>query len=142
PVTFMDVARAADHLRVLAPTHLLDLKRILPIGHSAGGHLALWLAARPRIKDALLQKAMTTSVSGANAITDTPLEVAGAISLAGVVDLEMAWRLNLSNGAVIGLLGGSPRTMPERYAVASPAALLPLGIPQVVIHGTEDDSVP
>jgi len=54
----------------------------------------------------------------------------------------MAWWLNLSNSAVVDLLDGSPRTVPERYIVASPAALLPLGIPQVVIHGTKDDSVP
>src|SRR5436305_10809641 len=77
-----------------------------------------------------------------NEITHTPLELAGAISLAGVVDLEMAYRLNLSNGAVVGLLGGGPWQVPERYTVTSPAALLPLGIPQVVIHGMEDDSVP
>jgi dipeptidyl aminopeptidase/acylaminoacyl peptidase len=70
------------------------------------------------------------------------LELAGAISLAGVVDLDMAWRLHLSNDAVVGLLGGNPEEVPERYAVASPAALLPLRIPQVVIHGTEDDNVP
>ena len=142
PATFLDVARATDYLRVLAPTYLLDLKRVVPVGHSAGGHLAFWLAARPRIKDDIVQKAITTSESGSNEITHMPLELAGAISLAGVVDLEMAWRLNLSNGAVVGLLGGSPRRVPERYAVASPAALLPLGIPQVIIHGTEDDSVP
>ncbi len=142
PATFLDVARAADYLRVLAPTYLLDLKRVVPVGHSAGGHLALWLAARHHIKDDILRNAMTASESGTIEITHTPLELAGAISLAGVVDLEMAYRLNLSNGAVVGLLGGSPRAVPERYTVASPAALLPLGIPQVVIHGTEDESVP
>ena len=142
PGTFLDVARAADYLRVLAPTYLLDLKRIVPVGHSAGGHLAFWLAARPCLKEDILRKAMTAWESGMNEITAAPLELAGAISLAGVVDLEMAWRLHLSNDAVVGLLGGSPRRVPERYVVASPAALLPLGIPQVVIHGTEDESVP
>jgi len=142
PGTFLDVAHTADYLRVQAPSYHLDLKRIVPVGHSAGGHLAFWLAARPRIKENVLQKAMTAWEIGTNEITQTPLELAGAISLAGVVDLEMAWQLHLSNDAVVGLLGGNPRTVPERYAVASPAALLPLGISQVVIHGTEDDSVP
>jgi dipeptidyl aminopeptidase/acylaminoacyl peptidase len=54
----------------------------------------------------------------------------------------MAWRLNLSNGAVVELLGGSFTDVPERYTAASPAAMLPLGVPQVLIHGTNDDSVP
>ena len=114
------------------------------MGHSAGGHLALWLAARPRIKGDILRKAGAKSASESviNELIESPLRLAGVISLAGVVDLAMAWRLNLSNGAVVGLLDGSPRTVPERYAVASPAELLPLGIPQVLIHGTEDDSVP
>src|SRR5437868_3498103 len=71
-----------------------------------------------------------------------PLALTGAISHAGVVDLEMAWRLNLGSGAAQELLGGSFNDVPERYAAASPAALLPLGIPQVLIHGTEDDRVP
>jgi pimeloyl-ACP methyl ester carboxylesterase len=68
--------------------------------------------------------------------------LAGAISLAGVVDLEMAWRLHLSNDAVVELLGGSFTDVPARYAAASPAAMLPLRVPQVLIHGTSDDSVP
>jgi len=71
-----------------------------------------------------------------------PLAVTGAISLAGVADLEMGWNMNLGNGAVAEFLGGSPTEVPERYALASPAALLPLAIPQVLVHGTEDDRVP
>ena len=131
PTTLLDVAQAADHLRTLAPTYNLDLNRVVTIGHSAGGHLAFWLAGRPHIpKDSPLASA------------DTPLPLAGAISLAGVVDLHLTWQLNLSNGAVVELLGGSPDEVSERYEAASPTALLPLGIPQVLIHGTEDDSVP
>ncbi|HVB75471.1 MAG TPA: prolyl oligopeptidase family serine peptidase [Ktedonobacteraceae bacterium] len=64
------------------------------------------------------------------------------ISLAGVVDLEMAWKLHLSNDAVVELMGGSFPNAPERYASASPAAMLPLGVPQVLIHGTSDSNVP
>src|SRR5258706_6655693 len=131
PGTFLDVALAVDYLRIVAQAYALDLQRVIPIGHSAGGHLAFWLAARPN----LAQNSPLTT-------TTTPLALAGAISLAGVVDLELAWRLKLSNGAVIDLLEGGFEEVPERYIVASPAALLPLGIPQVVIHGTADDSVP
>ncbi|GAC1566834.1 MAG: hypothetical protein NVS3B14_10980 [Ktedonobacteraceae bacterium] len=72
----------------------------------------------------------------------TPLALAGAISLAGVVDLEMAWKLHLSHNAVVELLGDSFPNAPERYAVASPAAMLPLGVPQILLHGARDSNVP
>ena len=143
PGTFLDVALATDFLRQLAPSYKLDLRRVVPIGHSAGGHLALWLAARPRIPLFVNNSPLAGSQQpGNNEETATPLMLAGAISLAGVVDLEMAWRLHLSNGAVVELLGGSFADVPERYAAASPAAMLPLGVPQVLIHGTNDDNVP
>jgi acetyl esterase/lipase len=131
PGTFVDVALAADYLQEIAPTYNLDLQRVIPVGHSAGGHLAFWLAARPRL-----------APDSPLATTTRPLPLLGAISLAGVVDLELAWKLRLSNGAVIELLGGDFDELSERYRDASPAALLPLGIPQVVIHGTADDNVP
>ncbi|SRR2546425_403792 len=146
--TLLDVALATDYLRILAPTYGLDLQRVVPIGHSAGGHLALWLAGRPRIPLVAYNSPLAVSQispRGSNSKDTTssaPLAITGAISLAGVVDLEMAWRLNLSNGAVVDLLGGGFNDVPERYAAASPAALLPLGIPQVLIHGTSDASVP
>ena len=143
PGTFLDVALATDFLRKLAPSYKLDLQRVVPIGHSAGGHLALWLAARPRIPLFVNNSQLAGSQQpGDNEETATPHMLAGAISLAGVIDLEMAWRLHLSNGAVVELLGGSFADVPERYAAASPAAMLPLGVPQVLIHGTNDDNVP
>lgn len=139
PGTFLDVARATDYLREIAPTYALDLQRVVPIGHSAGGHLAFWLAARPRIPagDMLAGTSIKAGRTG-----DDPLVPAGAMSLAGVVDLVMAWQLHLSMDAVVGLLGGTPREVPERYATTSPAALLPLGVPQVLFHGTDDVHVP
>ncbi len=143
PGTFQDVALATDYLRELALSYRLDLTKIVPIGHSAGGHMALWLAARPRIPSFAHNSPLGGSqLPGKNEETATPLGLAGAISLAGVVDLEMAWRLHLSNDAVVELLGGTIANVPERYAVASAAAMLPLGVPQVLIHGTSDDSVP
>ncbi len=141
PSTLIDVARAADYIRAIAPRYALDLRRVVSVGHSAGGHLALWLAARPRIaQDSILAG---SSISGKEkGKSDLPLPLVGAVSQAGVADLEMGWRLNLGSGAVAQLLGGSMKDVPERYAAASPAALLPLGVPQVLIHGTEDDRVP
>lgn len=131
PGTFLDVARAADYLNEIATTYELDLSRVVPIGHSAGGHLAFWLAARTRIP-------------AENPISphQPALELAGTISLAGVLDLKMAYELHLSNDAAVELLGGRPDEVPERYEAGSPAALLPLGLPQVLIHGTADESVP
>jgi len=140
PGTFLDVAHAVDYLRELAPLYQLDLQRVVPIGHSAGGHLAFWLAARPRIPtDSPLAGSSVAASEGEQA---TPLPLAGAISLAGVLDLETAWRLHLSNDAVVELLGAKFPNAPERYAAASPAAMLPLGVPQILVHGTRDSTVP
>lgn len=138
PGTLADVARATDFLRTFAPDHGLDLARIVAIGHSAGGHLALWLAARPRLRPGVLgPEEELRDLTGPAA---TPL--AGVISLAGVADLVDGYQRGLSRGAVAELLGGSPEELPERYAVTSPAALLPLGVPQTLIHGAADDQAP
>jgi acetyl esterase/lipase len=143
PETLLDVALATDYIRKLAITYSLNLQKVVPIGHSAGGHLAFWLIARPRIPLFVPNSELiNTQHPDGDKETTTQLALAGAISLAGVVDLAMAWQLNLSNGAVVELLGGSFTDVPERYLAASPAAMLPLRIPQVLIHGTSDDSVP
>ncbi|GAC1651132.1 MAG: alpha/beta hydrolase [Ktedonobacteraceae bacterium] len=129
PNTMLDVACATDFLRTLASAYALDTQRVVTVGHSAGGHLALWLAARHRIPTGEL-------------FTQDPLMLAGAVSLAGCADLDYVAQLGLGRNAAIELLGGEPHTVPERYATASPAALLPLNVPQVLIHGTRDDNVP
>jgi acetyl esterase/lipase len=130
PGTFQDVAAAADYVRTLAATYPLDLERVLAIGHSAGGHLACWLAARPRLP------------AGDPLYTADPIPVSGVVSLAGVLDLRRAYTLRLSDGVVQKLMGGTPEQHPERYAAASPMDLLPLRVPQILIHGTKDSSVP
>lgn len=130
PGTFLDVAAGADHVRVLAERFPLDVERVLAIGHSAGGHLALWLAARPRIP------------AGSPLRARSPLLPRGAVSLAGVVDLGRAAELQLGSNIVPELLGGTPRQVPDRYRAASPFELLPLHVPQVLLHGTTDDRVP
>ncbi len=129
PNTMLDVALATDYVRTLASQYGLDTHKVVTVGHSAGGHLSLWLAARQRITEGELH------------ITE-PLPLLGAVSLAGCVDLDYVAQLGLGNDAAIELLGGEPQDVPERYATASPAALLPLGTPQVLIHGTRDDRVP
>jgi acetyl esterase/lipase len=130
PGTFRDVSRATNHLRAAAKTHPLDLTRVASIGHSAGGHLALWLAARPRIwkTDPLFEA--------------DPLRVSGAVSLAGVPDLARAFRDGVGGGAVGALMGGPPGEMADRYLSSSPAELLPLGVPQILVHGERDEIVP
>lgn len=124
PGTFDDVATALDAVADLGDK-AVDPARVGVIGHSAGGHLALWAAGRP--------------AGPPCAARVTPALV---VSLAGVCDLAMAARLGLSNGAVSELLGGGPDERPEVYRQANPAALAPLGVPQLVVHGTADTDVP
>src|SRR5262249_61601704 len=69
-----------------------------------------------------------------------PLKIRGAVSLAGVVDMRQAWDLGLDS--VGKVLGGSPTDVPTHYAAADPAALIPLGVPTVLVHGTADPIVP
>jgi acetyl esterase/lipase len=130
PGTFADVALAVDHLRALAPTYGLDLARVVALGHSAGGHLALWAAGRHNI------------AAGSPVWSASPLPLRAVVALAGVCDLRRAWELRLSGGVVRQLMAGTPEQAPERYAAASPAELLPLGVRQVLVHGTADTDVP
>jgi acetyl esterase/lipase len=130
PGTFHDVGQALDFVRALAPQHGLDIERVVVLGHSAGGHLALWSAARHRIPAA------------DPLYTAAPLRPCAAISLAGVVDLRRACELASSDNAAALLLGCTPDEAPGRYATASPIEMLPLGLPQVLLHGTEDPDVP
>jgi acetyl esterase/lipase len=127
PATFEDVAAGIDHLAELdAP---LALGCVSAVGHSAGGHLALWAAGRHRLPP---------GEPGA----EPRVPVRRAVSQAGVSDVAEASRLALSNGVADELLGARPDEVPERVALASPRALLPLGVPQLLIHGGEDDTVP
>jgi acetyl esterase/lipase len=130
PGTFEDVARGADHLRAVATRHPLDLGRVVALGHSAGGHLALWLAARPRLP-------RDSDLHG-----DSPLPLRGVVSLAGIPDLREGSEKSVCGDAIPRLLGSSPREMEARLRVASPRALLPLGLPQRLVCGQLDTIVP
>jgi acetyl esterase/lipase len=133
PGTYLDVGRAVDHLRALANPHALDLGRVIIVGHSAGGHLAMWAAGRARVPiDSDLHIA-------------SPLAVRGVLNLAGPVDLtaNIAGYEGLCRDTVItGLLGGTPSTVPDRYAQVSAIKLLPLGLPQVLLIGEHEEFVP
>jgi acetyl esterase/lipase len=123
PATFEDVHAAVD---ALAEVDGIDLHRVVTCGHSAGGHLAMWAGS-----------------TRTTATARTPVvPVRAAISLAGVVDLDVAARLGLGGGAVPSLMGGDPEERPTEYALGSPAALLPIGIPQLLVHGLDDTTVP
>jgi acetyl esterase/lipase len=104
---------------------------VLLAGHSAGGHLALWAAARHRLPAG---NPWHTAVPASGA--------SGVVTLAAVSDLAAGHELDLGQGAVAALLGGGPREQSGRYAVTDPARLLPLGRPAWLVHGTEDDRVP
>ena len=114
PVTFDDVRAGIDAVTTLPA---IPVDRVVTIGHSAGGHLALWAAAAH------------------GAVTD-------AVALAGVTDLEDAWARGLSSNATAGFMGGSPAELPERYAEGSPMAMLPVGVPMLLVHGDRDENVP
>jgi len=125
PVTFEDVAAAVDHLSTLrAP---LDLDRVVITGHSAGGQLALWAAGRA---------GLAPGDPGAG----PGIAPAAAVSAAGMNDLAGAWR-DHPRGIVGTLLGGGPDEVPERYAVADPIAHVPLALPVLLVHGTNDATV-
>jgi acetyl esterase/lipase len=124
--TFDDVAMAMDHVSQFASARI-PADKIFALGHSAGGQLAAWLAARPGLP------------AGAPGAGPT-VRLAGVVSQAGVLDLASAVRLG--DGAVVDLLGGTPRTVPDRYAIASPVQRVPLRVPVICVHGTSDEVVP
>lgn len=118
PSTFDDVRLAVDRLPELVGD-FVEVRDVVLVGHSAGGHLALWCAG--------------LDLLGA---------YAGAVALAPVADLVAAFRLDLDGGAVRALLGGSPGQVPDRYDAADPCRLPPPAGPVVVLHGAHDALVP
>jgi acetyl esterase/lipase len=129
PGTCEDVAAGLDHLAGLAAQAPLDLDRLVVAGHSAGGHLALWSAARA---------GLPPGAPGAAPRVIPWL----AVSLAGVCDLHAGAADGIGEGAVAGFLGATPEQAPERYRLASPRSRLPLGVRQLLVHGDADTRVP
>ena len=132
PMTLLDVADAIDYLRELAGTHPLDLKRVVVAGHSAGGHLALWSATRHQL------------AAESDLYRPSPLPILGVIGLAAIADLT-TYRIGPAqscHSAVDALMGGTPEAQADRYADASPPSRLPLGVPIVLVSGSDDTIVP
>jgi acetyl esterase/lipase len=128
PQTFADVAAAIDLLDGLHPS--LDLDRVDVLGHSAGGHLALWAAGRE-----------TLPAGAPGALAGRPrVPIRRAISLAGVCDLTGGYR-DWNGGAVRALMGGSPERVPDRYELADPLRRVPLALPVLLVHGVRDETV-
>jgi acetyl esterase/lipase len=133
PGTFRDAAAAADALRGYAPKYGLDLRRVVATGHSAGGHLALWLAGRRRLP---LESPMWCA---------TPLPIAHVVACGALPDLE-AVAASPDNGCgtdvVRELVGDAGPGQRDVYADTSVARLLPLGISHDLVNGREDRVVP
>ena len=129
PATFEDVAAAIDRLADVSDDAPLSLDHVVGVGHSAGGQLALWAAGRDRLPP---------GAPGA----DPGVSLAAAVSLAGVNDLGGAYAACPPDGASVGaLMGGGPDTLPDIYALADPIRRVPLGVPALLVHGTEDQTV-
>jgi acetyl esterase/lipase len=112
PETEYDVARSSSFLEEVAARYHLDLRRTVAVGFSAGGQLAMWLAAhRPWFR--------------------------GVVSLAGVSDLRLAWKLRLSDNAVEEFLGGAPDSRPDACPMN-----LHITVTQRLVHGQDDTEVP
>ena len=133
PGTFDDIAAAVDALPGLvrsAGPGSHGASRVVLAGHSAGGHLALWAAARHRL-----------GPDSAWRVDERP-RIDGVVALAPISDLAACYRAGLSNNAAGELLGGGPEEQPGRYAATDPASLVPLGVPVQIVHGTDDGNVP
>lgn len=127
PATLEDVAAAVDALTDVAPDVGLDLERVCVVGHSAGGHLALWLAGRARLP---------TDAPGA----DPAVVPCAVVGQAPVASLSAA--RDLGDGAVGDLLGARPEDDPDRYALADPVSWVGHGVAVLLVHGEDDDTVP
>ena len=130
PNTFLDVAAQAALVRQLAPRYHLDLTRVIASGHSAGAHLALWLAAQPKMPKA------SGMQPGKQA-----LKIAAVVAIDGPGDLVAAnpGISTICGGNVLEqLLASTPDSEPERWRLASPSSFLPLGVPQALVRGGLD----
>lgn len=125
PGTFHDVAAAADALRAHARRYRLDSRRVVAVGHSAGGHLGLWLAGRRNLP-------ASSPLSGRR-----PLPIAAVVSLGGLPDLEEVSRIDNGCG-----LEAAAKLASGRYSETSVPRLAPLGVPQILINGLQDKIIP
>lgn len=125
PTTLQDVAAGIDHLATLD----VDASKIVLVGHSAGGQLAVWAAGRPGLPPGAPGAAPKVGVSG-------------VVSQAGVLDMVTAADTGVGDGAESDFLGGSPSAVPARYEIADPIQRLPIAAPVLCVHARADANVP
>lgn len=131
PNTFKDIQASVNFARTLAEIYPLDLENVVLMGHSAGGHLALWLATQQNLP------------KGSRLYNANPLPVKGVLSLAGITDLKAYDALgNDCSTAVAKLMKGDQKGADARYYKGSPINLLPTNIPMTLIQGELDNIVP
>jgi acetyl esterase/lipase len=126
PGTFQDVSQGTDYLRQIARENRLDLNRVVVMGHSAGGHLAMWLAARPKLP------------KSSDLYSKNPTRLKGVVILDGPADLKATLPMQLpvcGSPVIEKLLGGTPEEQPQHYREASPIEMLPLGVRQEFFAG-------
>ncbi len=125
PVTFTDVGSAIDHLRILSRKYPLDLSKVVVIGHSAGAPLAVWAAGRTSLPQ-------SSPIRGAN-----PLKVKAAVAIDGPLDLAQWIGTDVEvcgQPVIVPLLGGTPDDKRDNYRQASPAGMLPIGVPVYLVR--------
>ena len=126
PGTFQDIAQSAAGLLEHAEEYSLDTTRVIVAGHSAGGHLALWFAAREKYEVSPLFSSIK------------PVQLKGVLALAPAPDLAYLHEKAVCGGVIDKLLGGSPKEYPARYAMTSGTEIVPIGLPQILVIGHHD----
>ena len=137
PTTFQDCAAGFDFIAKLADEHHLDLSRVLVMGHSAGGHLAFWIAGRHHI-----DPKSEVSVPGPKVFPKAAIALAGAVDLRQTIELAGNGEFAHIKENVTQLMGGDPAHYPDRYRAGNPGELLPFTASQILIQGTADDQIP
>lgn len=133
PGTFLDVAAAAQLLGERGDAESLDLDRVVALGHSAGGHLALWLAGQHNTDE-------TSPLRGERA-----LGLEGVVSIGGLPDLKEISSANpnaCGEGTIARLAGAAEPGRVDPFNDTSPAALLPLAVQQILIASAADSIAP
>ncbi|MDH3751615.1 MAG: alpha/beta hydrolase [Gammaproteobacteria bacterium] len=126
PGTFEDIADGADHLKSIAKSYILNLDKVIVVGHSSGGHLALWLAGRSQLPESSALYRVE------------PIDLRGAVSIAGVNDLELSYTLGNRTDVLTLINVDSLESGAPRFEETNPARLLPLGVPQTTMIGDND----
>ena len=131
PNTFKDIQASVNFARTLAEIYPLDIENVVVMGHSAGGHLALWLATQENLSE------------NSRLYNDNPLPLKGVIALAGITDLVAYDKVGNDCGTVVvELMGGNPKDLESQYYNSSPINLVPANIPIRLVHGDKDNIVP